>query len=86
MPAMTKPFGMDLPDQYIQPALGRARPAGMDMAKTACFRVYAEVDGCPPLIGNWRIAENRKDNPSKTIGGRTERKKGPGQEVMLLPV
>jgi hypothetical protein len=25
-----------------------------------------------------RIAENRKDNPSKTIRGGTERKQGPG--------
>ncbi len=43
----------------------------MDMAKTAYFRVYAEVDRWPPLIKNWRIAKNRKDNPFKTIGGGT---------------
>ena len=39
----------------------------MDLAKTARFRVYAEVDRWPPLIRNRRIAENRKDNPSQTI-------------------
>ncbi len=50
----------------------------MDVAKTARFRVYAEVDGWPPLIRNWMIAENRKDNPSKTISGGVVRKQGPG--------
>jgi predicted AAA+ superfamily ATPase len=30
----------------------------MDVAKTARFRVYAEVDRWPPLIRNWRIVEN----------------------------
>ena len=53
----------------------------MDVAKTARFRVYAEVDRWPPLIRNWRIAENRKDNPSKTISGELSANRVPPKRI-----